>query len=72
MDDNTRIATIKGFLSKQRYLRQFKNTVAIVDDTPIIMFDSINDQARARLSTSLEQADLLHIQIMVKPRKPAR
>jgi hypothetical protein len=69
MTDETRISNLKAFLLKQDFLKPFKYQVLIIDDVPFILFDSINDNAKGKLSNILDKGDLLHIQVAVKAKE---
>ena len=69
MDDSTRISNLKGFMVKQKYLLHLKYQIAIIDDTPMILFDELPDKVRGLLSDALNRADLLYIQVAQKPKK---
>lgn len=72
MDDNTRIANLKGFFAKQKYLTNLKYQIAIIDDIPMVLFDELPDKCRGKLNDALNKADLLHIQVAQKPKKPTK
>jgi hypothetical protein len=72
MDKKERAKRIESTLEMLDFLKPYKYSVVVVNDTPVVIFDSISREALAKLNAKLKKWDLEHIVILDKSKNPLK